>query len=46
MRVIKDIQVVDCVIPDVRITAVYDEELKKMLHDSLDVMGQVVEHLL
>jgi len=31
-----------CVVPGVRITAVYDEELQRMLHDSLDVMGQVV----
>ena len=31
-----------CVIPDVRITAVYDEELQRMLHDSLDAVGQVV----
>jgi len=36
------IPVEKCVIPEVRITAVYDDELQKMLHDSLGVMGQVV----
>jgi len=39
---IQQVQVEKCVIPDVRITAVYDEELQKMLHDSLDAVGQVV----
>ena len=36
------IPVEKCVIPEVRITAAYDDELQKMLHDSLGVMGQVV----
>lgn len=36
------IPVEKCVVPEVRITAVYDEELQKMLRDSLEVMGQVV----
>ena len=42
MREVKRIPIEKCVVPDVRITAVYDEELAAMLHDSLDAMGQVI----
>ena len=42
MPPIKQIPIEKCVIPDVRITAVYDQELQQMLHDSLDAVGQVV----
>ena len=42
MRTVKLIPIEKCIVPDIRITAVYDPELQQMLHDSLDVMGQVV----
>jgi len=38
----KSIPVDKCVIPDVRITAVYDEELEALLHDSIGAVGQIV----
>jgi ParB/RepB/Spo0J family partition protein len=42
VRTVKLIPIEKCIVPDIRITAVYDAELQQMLHDSLDVMGQVV----
>ena len=42
MIVKKQIPLDRVVIPEVRITAVYDEELTALLHDSLETTGQVV----
>lgn len=42
MTEIKNIPLDRVVIPEVRITAVYDDELEKLLHDSLDATGQIV----
>lgn len=38
----KQLQCGEIAIPSVRITAVYDEELTEMLHDSLNAAGQIV----
>ena len=42
MPKIQSVAVEKCVIPPVRITAVYDDELTALLHDSLGAMGQIV----
>lgn len=42
MIVRRQIPLDQVVIPEVRITAVYDEELTTLLHDSLEATGQVV----
>lgn len=42
MRRIKEVETEKCVVPEVRITAVYDEELTALLKDSLDAMGQII----
>ena len=42
MRQVKLIPIEKCVVPPVRITAVYDDELAAMLKDSLGAMGQIV----
>ena len=41
MMNVKKILIAQITVPKVRVTAVYDEELKQLLHDSLETMGQV-----
>lgn len=41
-RVVKEIPVETCVVPEIRVTAVYDDELQKLLSDSLEATGQIV----